>query len=474
MHRFSRANKVRLLLAAISLSSCSYSANYRNMAPHYADGLQLVKRDAQTATANAVRSGEATWLLLRRVCLTDVGSWIGARELTVGVTVTYGSTGTNQVGKGVVSAEEVRDYDCLQFTNRQVIDPFLFRRGSYRIALDIVELPSKNAQLLGTLARSVLANVSMAPQAAPAAKVGTALFDTFIQPAIDKKSPHVKFEQDFEAVELRPAVNNPDVPWQTGNIVLLPRNGAQYDIDGTKKQFQIDVSTLYLDQNANLRIGDANAPKDSDRFFVNAPYIVFEVAANWRGADDADTAVSTSLRTAARRVAETAIDGNLANESLDRLRTTYLQNSDLITEWTQTMAMDAYSSLSDARSALASQEPLEKRLPALRGALSKLQAFRTQYTTASKARLTEQEDEAFAAITAKLTDSITPLADEATARANAAAQQVASLQNEVRGAVERLNSISVIRANDSLFQPALAKIKESSAEEARWREIAVE
>lgn len=249
-HTFSPTLKAILLASTIASTGCTYSAYYRNLNSYHTDGPKLIKRNSGQAETASVLEGQATWVVLRRVCVTEVGSWIGARELNVGITLDSISSGKHEVGKGVVSAEEVRNNDCLPFKNNLVIDPFVFRRGTYRVTLDIVELPSENAKLLASLARSVVPTASLA-SANPAAKVGTALFDAFIQPAIDNdKLSHVRFTQDFEAIELQERLSDPDATWQTGDIILLPRNGR---VNGEDREFQIDPDTLYVDANGSVR-----------------------------------------------------------------------------------------------------------------------------------------------------------------------------------------------------------------------------
>lgn len=463
-------NRLLVLLSGIffvtSTAGCTYTANYANMRVHHVENRQLKFLNTSTATRNAVREGQVTWLLLKRVCLTDVGSWIGERDLTVGVTITHGAPGTQQIGKGVVNATNVRDNNCLQFANRQVIDPFTLKLESYRIALDIVELPAKNAKLLSSLASSVLATASAAPQTAPAAKVGTALFDTFIKPEVESNQSHVHYEQDFEAYELRNDAENPEIPWQKGTFVLLPREGALYDVDGNKKKFVISVDKIYLDQLGELRVGNPTSPSATDPFFIDAPYAVMEIASSWRGADSANNNISETLRRAARAVAETQVDNRTdADNAIVSLRDAMSRNSDAITEWTQSLLMGAIVTMDSATDALASNKSSQEKNIALRSANARYNAFMQKYGTSgtAKAKLTAQEMEAMNSIDVAINNVLSPLIAEAKLKEAEAAKELAEAKAALKYAVTPSS-----KGQDAAVAAAFDAVTNAAQQQQKW------
>jgi hypothetical protein len=397
-----------LFISCVFLTGCAHTGIFPNLGSHYVVNTGLEKRNLETVKSNAVLDGQASWVLLKRVYLTDVGSWIGSREVTVGVTITYGSSGNRQIGKGVVGVDQVVNNTCLQFRNRQAIDPFIFRRGSYRIALDIVELPAKNAALLASLAKTVVGTASIS---SPIMNIGSALYDTFIQPEINNKTSLVHYEQDFEAIEMRNNVDDLEIPWQKGTIVFLPRDGQKYTVDNKTISYQIDPSKLYVDQGGDLRVGNPAAHNADDAYFKEAPYIIMEVAANWRGYSQADEEVSSVLKTTARKYSNIKNNGGKEiDDSINDIKISYSKNSSLLTDWTQSMVIMAIQDMQDAKDAIAIKEDDDKKLIALKAALVEHNGFITKYKEGlSVAALTSSELDALQFIEIALTKEIEPL-----------------------------------------------------------------
>lgn len=401
MRKFVDARVVRRALtrlaipATLLLGGCGWKANYANLNVHYAENGALTTRSVAQSKANAVAEKEVTWVQLNRLCLTEVASWVGEPDIAVGVTVAP-ATPPATPSKGVVKFEQARDHECLQFRDRHVVDPFVVQRtGGYRIAIDLVELPSKESQLLATFTSNVVAPAVLAMSGpTPAANVGNALFDTFIKPQLTESKKHVHYEQDFSIVD----VDRDDAVagqwWQRGTVVLLPARGTTYDVNGERKTYDIPLSQVYLARDGYLRQGNPAAQRDTDPVFTGAPYAVLSVRSTTRGFDEADKRVSEALREAARAV-KSLHDGVASQQEtrakLATFRSTIGRNADSLTPWALTLFDDVAYALGAATDALAPATTENQRAALIQRARARLQAAQTVTPGTRGATLTEAE-----------------------------------------------------------------------------------
>lgn len=397
-------SRLTIIIIIIILNiNCNYTSQWNNLRSYSIEtNGALSSRTDENLKSKYVSNGVYTWLTLKRLCLGDVGSWIGKRELTIGITIAQGADGNTIIGKGVIPSENVEDYNCIQVRNKLIVDPFIFQKGNYTLTFDIVELPAKNAKLLSSIASNLLssANLIATSKGDPIAKIGTSLFDTFIKPAIEEKSPQVHFKQDFYAYEMDYGKNDPNKYWQNEVFILLPREGVEYEVNGEKKTYEITISEYYLDKQSELRKGDYNNPKDNDPYYTNSPYVVFEVSSNKRGWGLSDKKVSEVLRQASDSV---SMYPDRAQNDIKQILNTVSENYYSITEWTKTMLYAATNMLNLSLDAIVSKEDNTLKAEKITKALKSYNSFMKEYTDSkTNIQLYDDEKEALSRVKTKL------------------------------------------------------------------------
>lgn len=387
----------------LMLSSCHYRAQYNEFGINYAKDIQQGFQDRSTSDvekAYGVKDGEITWVNVERLCIKKTASWIGRPDLTIGVSI---STKDGQRSRGVISAKEVQEDVCLPFKGLQVIDPFEMKESlnQLEIKLDIIESPSVESRLLnGLLDAGLSSGASMV--GGPTAKVGDALFTTFITPRLKESRTHVEYIQGFHALDLNTQGGLRTNTWQTGLLVLIPARGA---INGKVENYSnIETSNLYLDKNSILREGNPSSQKSSDPYFRRAPYLVLNFQSSTRAHSATDNELSKAMRLASSAMrtgyelrSEAAFQE--AKNSLKYFSTMLAINRQHIGQYGAALFEDARLALEFTSESIAEKDPLEK-LNSLNKAIGKLDKLLDGKS--HRAKLTSKEKDVLESLRATL------------------------------------------------------------------------